>query len=208
MKRKRHQSLGEELANAISHGIGALLSIIGMVLMIIKAQSVGAIVGVTIFGVSAILLYTMSCLYHAFKKDTTVKRVFRRFDHLSIYLLIGGTYLPIFLTVFNYPTNLIFIIIQWAVIATGVTLKSATFKKFSKIHFVLYLILGWSGIAVFKPLWDTSSQAFIWILMGGLSYTIGTIFYGFKVKYSHFIWHLFVLGGTVLHFIAIYLYLI
>lgn len=208
MSKKRHQSLKEELANAISHGIGALLSIVGMVLMIIKANSTKAIVGVTIFGVSAILLYTMSCLYHAFKKDTTVKRVFRRFDHLSIYLLIGGTYLPIFLTVFNYPINIIFIIIQWAVIATGVTLKSARFKKIKKIHFVLYLILGWSGIAVFKPLWEASSQAFIWILMGGLAYTIGTIFYGLKVKYSHFIWHLFVLTGTILHFLAIYLYLI
>lgn len=208
MNKNRKQSLGEELANAISHGIGALLSIVGMVLMIIKADSIKVTIGVLIFGISAILLYTMSSLYHAFKKDTTVKRVFRRFDHLSIYLLIGGTYMPIFLTVFDYPTNLIFIIVQWTVIAIGVTLKSAQFKKFKKIHFVLYLILGWSGIAVFKPLWEASSQAFIWILMGGLAYTIGTIFYGLKVKYSHFIWHLFVLAGTILHFLAIYLYLI
>ena len=96
MNKNRKQSLGEELANAISHGIGALLSIVGMVLMIIKADSIKVTIGVLIFGISAILLYTMSSLYHAFKKDTTVKRVFRRFDHLSIYLLIGGTYMPIF----------------------------------------------------------------------------------------------------------------
>lgn len=208
MNKKYKQSLGEEIANAISHGVGALLSITGMVLMIIKASGKKTITGVTLFGVTAILLYTMSTLYHAFKKDTVVKRVFRRFDHSSIYLLIGGTYLPIFLIVFSFPVNIIFIIIQWAVIVTGITLKSVCFKRFKALHFVLYLILGWSGIAVFNSLLTVSKEAFLWILFGGVSYTIGTIFYGLKVKYSHFIWHLFVLGGTVFHFFAIYLYLL
>lgn len=208
MDKKVKQTLGEEIANAISHGVGALLSIAGMVLMIVKAKGGAATVGVVIFGVSAFILYTMSCLYHSFRKDTKVKRLFRRFDHLSIYLLIGGTYLPIFLIVFDFPLNIIFIILQWSVITLGIVLKSIHFKKFKKLHFVLYLILGWSGIAVFKPLWDTSIEAFFWILFGGISYTVGTIFYALKVKYSHFIWHLFVLGGTILHFFAIYLYLL
>lgn len=208
MDKKHKQSLKEEIANAISHGVGALLSITGMILMIVKANGKKVITGVTLFGVTAIILYIMSSLYHSFKNDTIVKRVFRRFDHLSIYLLIGGTYLPIFLIVFKFPINIIFIIIQWAVIITGVTLKSACFKRFKALHFILYLILGWSGLAAFKPLWDVSREAFLLILLGGFSYTIGTIFYGLKVKYSHFIWHLFVLGGTVLHFFAIYLYLL
>lgn len=208
MSERREQTLGEEIANAISHGIGALLSVAALVLMIVKAKGAAAIVGVTIFGATAIVLYTMSCLYHSFRKDTKVKRLFRRFDHTSIYLLIGGTYLPIFLTVFAFPINIIFVIIQWSVITLGVVLKSVKFKKYKKVHIVLYLILGWSGITVFKPLWDASSEAFMWILMGGICYTIGTIFYALKIKYSHFIWHLFVLAGTILHFFAIYLYLI
>lgn len=208
MGKKVKQTLGEEIANAISHGLGALLSVAGLVLMTVKASGAKAIVGVIIFGATAIILYTMSTLYHSFKKDTKVKRVFRRFDHLSIYLLIGGTYLPIFLTVFNFPINIIFVIIQWTVIALGVILKSVHFKKFQKLHVVFYLILGWSGLAVFKTLWSTSKEAFIWILLGGVSYTLGVVFYALRRKYSHFVWHLFVLGGTTLHFFAIYLHLL
>lgn len=203
------QSLGEEIANAVSHGVGALLAIIGMVLMILKSNSLEATVGVILFATCAFMLYSMSCLYHSFKKDSLVKRIFRRFDYASIYLLIGGTYLPIFLIVFNRPWDMLLIALQWVIIATGITLKSVRFYKFKAIHFVLYLILGWSGIFIFKPLLDLSPQAFWLILAGGVSYTIGTIFYGLKkVKYAHFIWHLFVLGGTILHFFAIYLYLL
>ena len=155
--------------------------------MIIKAQTTEAVVGVSLFGTSAIILYTMSCLYHSFKRESVVKRVFRRFDHASIYLLIGGTYLPVFLIVFKHPIDIYFIVLQWAIIITGVTLKSARFNKFKAIHFILYLILGWSGILVFKPLYQASPEAFYWILAGGVSYTLGTIFYGFrKFKYNHF----------------------
>ncbi|NLN50226.1 MAG: hemolysin III family protein [Acholeplasmataceae bacterium] len=209
MANKRNQTLGEELANAISHGTGALLSIIGMILMIIKAKTAAAIVGVVIFGTTAIILYVMSTLYHSFRSESTTKKVFHRFDHSSIYLLIGGTYLPIYLIVFKYPINIVYIAIQWAVIITGITLKGAQFKKFKTIHFILYIILGWSGIVVFRPIWQTSRAAFYWILAGGISYTIGTIFYGLsKYKYNHFVWHLFVLAGTILHFFAIYLNLL
>ncbi len=209
MNRRNTQSLGEEIANAISHGIGAILSIIGLILMIIKAEGAKAIVGVTIFGASGVILYTMSTLYHSFKKDSVTKRVFRRFDHSSIYLLIGGTYLPIFLLLFSYPTNMILIIIQWTIIVTGISLIGAQFKKFRVIHFIFYLILGCSGITAFNILLSSSYQAFWWILAGGISYTMGAIIYAVRFfKYYHFIWHLFVLGGTVFHFIAIYLYLI
>lgn len=208
MSKRRLQSIGEEIANAISHGIGALLSIVGLILMIIKAEGAKEVVGVTIFGASAIVLYTMSTLYHSFKKDTVTKRVFRRFDHSSIYMLIGGTYLPIYLIVLNFPLNIVLISIQWAVIITGVTLKASLFDKFKKLHFVFYLILGWSGIVVMKPLLEFGVDVFIWIIIGGVCYTIGTIFYGLNKKYGHFIWHLFVLAGTISHFLAIYLHLL
>lgn len=206
---KNKQSIGEEIANAVSHGVGALLALTGLILMIIKAETKVAIVGVTLFGICAFVLYIMSTLYHSFKHKSTTKAVFHRFDHSSIYLLIGGTYLPVFLIVINYPLNIILIIIQWIVIITGISLKGATFNKFNKIHFILYLILGWSGIMVIKPVYNYSLGAFYFILAGGVSYTIGTLFYGFKwFKFSHFIWHLFVIMGTILHFFAVYLYLI
>lgn len=209
MNLPKHQTLGEEIANAVSHGIGALISVAGLVLMIIKAKTTEATIGVILFGASAIILYLMSCLYHSFKRDSTTKKVFRRFDYASIYLLIGGTYLPIFLIVFDTPLDYIYIFIQWAVIITGITLKSVHFYKYTWVHFILYLILGWSGIMIFKPLLDLSVPAFMYILFGGISYTIGTIFYGLrKFKYNHFVWHLFVMGGTILHFFAIYLYLL
>lgn len=208
-KKYTNQTLGEEIANSISHGIGALLAISGMVLMIIKASSIEAIVGVTLFGACAFILYIMSCLYHAFERKSTVKRVFRRFDYASIYLLIGGTYLPIFLIVFKHPWDVVFIVLQWMVIVVGITLKTTKFYEFKGIHMALYLILGWSGIFIFKPLLDLSWQAFTLILAGGVSYTLGVLFYSLKkMKYTHFVWHLFVLGGTILHFFAIYLYLL
>lgn len=209
MEFKNNQSLGEEIANAISHGVGAILSIVALILMVIKAEDAKTIIGVTLFGISGILLYTMSTLYHSFKKDSLVKRIFRRFDHLSIYILIGGTYLPIFLTVFEYPNNMIYIIIQWSIIITGVTLVATQFKKFQIIHFIFYLILGWSGIVAFNTLMSASKPAFYLILAGGISYTFGAIIYAIRgFKYFHFVWHLFVLGGTILHFFAIYLYII
>lgn len=205
----KKQSFGEEIANAISHGIGAILALVGLVLMIVKAETKAAIVGVTLFGISALVLYVMSTLYHSFRSQSKTKAVFHRFDHSSIYLLIGGTYLPVYLIVINYPLNLILIIIQWTVIIIGISLKGATFNKFNKIHFILYLILGWSGIMIIRPVYNFSLGAFYFILAGGVSYTIGTLFYGFKwFKYSHLIWHLFVIMGTILHFFAVYLYLI
>ncbi len=209
MKLPKFQTLGEELANAISHGLGAFLSVLGLILMTLKAKDPFVVTGVVLFGASSIVLYTMSSLYHAFKRDSIVKRVFRRFDHVSIYLLIGGTYLPIYIILFNLPWNLVFIIIQWSVILFGITLKSASFHRFKRVHFVLYLVLGWSGLVVFRPLYLLSVEAFYWIIFGGVSYTLGTLFYQLrKFKYNHFVWHLFVLGGTVLHFFAIYLHLL
>lgn len=209
MKLSKRQTLGEEIANAISHGVGAILSIVGTILMIVKASTPLEIVGVTLFGATGIILYTMSTLYHSFKHESTTKKVFRRFDHLSIYLLIGGTYLPVFLITINYPYNMIFLIVQWTIIITGVTLIAASFNRFRVIHFIFYLILGWSGVIAFRYLLAYSKGAFYFILAGGISYTIGAVIYAIrKFKYYHFIWHLFVLGGTVLHFFAIYLYLL
>jgi hemolysin III len=206
-RRDKTQSLGEELANAISHGVAALLGIVGLVLLLVKSTNTSEYVGSAIFGASIIILYTMSCLYHSFPPGTT-KAVFKRFDHVSIYLLIGGTFAPIFLIALPSPLKWIMLAAQWAIIITGIVLKAVMVYRFQKVHIVLFLLLGWSGVFFMHKL--AAFPYSLWfILAGGVAYSIGVIFYALRpFKYAHFIWHLFVMAGTTLQFFAIYLYLL
>ena len=161
-----------------------------------------------IFGSGMILLYTMSTLYHAFKNGSTVKRVFKRFDHLSIYVLIGSTFAPIFILVIDKPLGWFLLIGQWAIIILGIVLKAVKINKFTYVHLAMYLILGWSGVMFFGPLLTFSPMAFYLILGGGVAYTVGVLFYALHLfKYSHFVWHFFVIFGTAFHFFAVYLFL-
>lgn len=209
MKLNKFQSLGEEIANAISHGVGALFGIIALILMLLKSNTELEVFGSLIFGLSIILLYMMSTLYHAFKKDSAVKRLFKRFDHISIYVLIGGTFAPIFIMIVEKPLGWYFLIAQWSLITLGIVFKAIKINKFLLQHLMLYLLLGWSGLTLVGPLYEYSNYAFYYILAGGLAYTVGVIFYALSkvFRYSHFIWHIFVFLGTLLHFIAIYVYL-
>jgi hemolysin III len=208
MALSKRQSLGEEIANAISHGVAGLLGIAALVLMLIKSSSWLETLSALIFGLGIILLYTMSTLYHAFKNDSKVKRVFKRFDHLSIYVLIGSTYSPIFMLFLPKPLGWYLLAAEWAIIIVGIVLKAVNIHKYTYIHLAMYLILGWSGIFFFKSLYEASPQAFFYILGGGIAYTVGVLFYALHLfKYSHFVWHIFVFIGTFLHFIAIYFYL-
>ena len=141
-KLSKNQSLGEEIANAVSHGLGALLGIAGLVLMLIKSKDGYDVFGSLVFGISMILLYTMSTLYHSFKKDTLVKRIFKRFDHISIYILIGGTFAPIFIIAVDKPMGWVFLIVQWVVIAVGIIFKAVKINRFQVIHLMLFLAFG------------------------------------------------------------------
>ncbi|MGI6771166.1 MAG: PAQR family membrane homeostasis protein TrhA [Acholeplasmataceae bacterium] len=206
-RRDKTQSLGEELANAISHGVAALLGIVGLVLLLVKSTNTSEYVGSAIFGASIIILYTMSCLYHSFPPGTT-KAVFKRFDHVSIYLLIGGTFAPIFLIALPSPLKWIMLAAQWAIIITGIVLKAVMVYRFQKVHIVLFLLLGWSGVFFMHKL-AAFPYSLWYILAGGVAYSIGVIFYALRpFKYAHFIWHLFVIAGTTLQFFAVYLYLL
>lgn len=208
MKILKKQTLGEEIANAVSHGIGALAGIAGIILLLIKSDSTAEIFASIIFGLGMVMLYTMSTLYHSFRSGSTVKKIFQRLDHISIYALIGGTFAPIFILVVQKPLGWILLAIQWTFIILGIVLKAVMIHKFAWVHLILFLVIGWSGLTLVGPLYQVSSQAFYFILFGGISYTVGVIFYVFHLfKYSHFIWHLFVFFGTLLHFIAIYSYL-
>ncbi len=207
-RKSRPQTLGEEIGNAVTHGLGFIAGIVGTILLLVKSNTTPEYVGSAIFGAGMITLYLMSCLYHAFRNDTTVKRIFKRFDHLSIYLLIGGTFAPILLCVIEWPLGLVFFILQWILITIGVVLKAINTQKYHVLHIILYLMLGWSGMFFVGQLISVSPMLFLYVLLGGLAYSIGVIFYASKFKYSHFVWHFFVLAGTVLQFIGIYQYIL
>ena len=206
-------SLSEELLNAISHGLGALFGIVGTVLCIVKAANTGdpwRIVSGSIFGVTVLLLYLMSCLFHALKVNMA-KRVFRVIDHCTIFLLIAGTYTPFTLVTLRGTIGWVLFGIVWGMAVLGITLNAVNLKKFSKISVACYLVMGWAIIAAFQPLAEAlAPQGVSLLIWGGIAYTVGAILYGIgaKVKYFHSVFHFFCLAGTVLHFFAIYLYVL
>ena len=201
------RSVLEEVGNAVTHGVGALLGIAGFVLLLLRSHTATEILSSVIYGLCFILMFLMSCLYHSFKWGTTVKRVWRRFDYISIYLLIGGSFTPLWLLYLGGTPGVIGCIALWAVVITGIVLI-AVFgpEKFRKIHLSLYVILGWCGLFFLpKMIRDGDYTLFAFILGGGLLYTLGIIPFAAKKKGAHFIWHFFVLFGAVAHWFGIYL---
>jgi hemolysin III len=206
--RATDQSIGEEIANSISHGIGAALAIAGLVLLTIRAAQVGGaryIVCSAIFGASAILLYLSSTLYHSLSY-TRAYRVMRSLDHGSIYLLIAGTYTPFTLIGLRGTLGWTLFGIVWACALIGVIFKAFAVGKFAIISTAMYLAMGWAAIFAFKSMYLLLSHpVFALLLAGGVCYTAGIPFYACKRKYMHFIWHLWVLAGTTCHFAAIWI---
>ena len=203
----RHQSSGEEIANSISHGIGFLGAAAITPVLIIAALPLGAIaiVGVSIFGATMMLLYLSSTLYHAFPHSRT-KRIFQIFDHSAIFLLIAGTYTPFTLVVFKGIWGWSLFGCVWALATVGVVFKSIQTPQTGKLSLALYLGMGWMAVLAIKPLWNTlSAMGLFWILAGGIFYSAGVIFFAYdhRIRYSHFVWHLFVLAGTTCHVIAL-----
>lgn len=206
-------TLGEEITNAILHGIGALLSIAALVLCVVFSaihENVYAVVSSCIYGSTLIILYTMSCLYHSFKVNNA-KRVFRIIDHCSIFLLIAGTYTPYALVSLNGALGWTVFGIIWGCAILGIVLNAVDLNKFKKISMFLYITMGWSIIFAFKTLTANIARGGIYLLLaGGIVYTIGAIFYGIgkKHKYMHSVFHFFVLSGSILHFFSILLYVL
>jgi len=199
------RSILEEIGNAITHGVGALLSIAGFVLMLIKSDSGLDIMASCFYGISLIMMFLMSCLYHSYRCGSKVKRLWRRFDYSSIYLLIGGTFAPFYLIYWGNVKGIVLFCIQWALIATGITLVGVFGPgRFRWVHFTLYFVIGWSAI-MFIPDWFTNNKSILWsILAGGIIYTVGMIPFIKDTKGAHFIWHIFVLIGAMAHWFAIY----
>ena len=206
-------SLGEEITNAILHGIGALLAIAALALCVVFSaihHNPYAVVSSCLYGSTLIILYTMSCLYHSLKVNNA-KRFFRIIDHCSIFLLIAGTYTPLTLVSLNGPIGWTLFGIIWGVSILGIILNAIDLNKYKVISMILYIMMGWAIIFTFPRLLKVIDMAGIYLLVaGGIVYTIGAIFYGVgkKIKYMHSVFHFFVLAGSILHFFAILLYVI
>lgn len=206
----RQQGLGEEIANAVSHGLGCVLGVAGLVLMLIRAvseQSALAIGCAIVYGMSLIILYGVSGTYHALPGGK-VKSLFRVFDHCSIYLLILGSYVPVALLLVGGKVGWALCLVNGACAGLGIFLNCLSVSRWEKVSLCLYVIMGWSVIFAIKPVFSAMPWPGIMLLsLGGIMYTVGIVFYKANgIRYMHFVWHLFVLAGSIIQFLAIYLY--
>lgn len=201
-------TIGEEIFNSVTHGVGALVSVVGLFFLMAKAlptHDFMTIVACAIFGVSLIVLYLMSCLYHAIQNNKA-KAILRKFDHSSIFILISGSYMPFLLITLKDNSYSIWIAaILWICTIVGCILNAISVAKFEKICMVLYIVMGWSAILVLKDIiMALPTGGLILLILGGLAYTGGIFFYkANKIRYMHSIWHLFVLAGSILHYFCV-----
>lgn len=206
--KERIQSKSEEIVNTVTHAAGVLLILLFFPLLFAAAmQKVNASMlwSIFIFGFGMLMAYLASTFYH-FIQHEAVKYKLRIWDHIGIFLLIGGTYTPIVCKYTDTTTTVYFLSVMWLLITVGSILKIFFTGKYDKLSTLIYLFLGWMVVFIIQPLRENMpTEVFLWILAGGLFYTVGVIFYRWhSLKYHHGIWHLFVLAGTALQFVAIY----
>ncbi len=210
VKVRKNFSLGEEIANAVAHGVGALLAIAGMVLLIVKGavNQRGALYLVTVilYAFTLLFLFVNSTLYHALIAGKA-KNVYERFDHLSIYLLIAGTYMPFCLISVGGALGIVAASLLWALALLGVIFKAIWIDKLVTVHTIIFLTMGWAILIFAERLIQSIGMNGFWLLAyGGIAYSVGTLFFIFSwFKYHHFIWHCFVVFGALFHFFAVYL---
>ena len=200
-------SVAEEIFNSLTHGVGMLLSIAGLVVLVAFAVLYGDnwhIVSFSIFGGTLIVLYGASTLYHSFT-NPTVKKIFKKLDHSAIFLLIAGTYTPFVLVSIRGTWGWSLFGVIWALAVVGITMKFVNIFKFQKLSMALYIFMGWLGVLAAKQLVNGVPLAsLILLVVGGLSYSTGVIFYAAKrLPFNHAIWHVFVLAGSVSHYFSV-----
>jgi hemolysin III len=207
--RHRPQTLGEEIANSVSHGVGFLAAVATLPVLVISARSQGAaaVVGAAIFGATVGLLYLFSTLYHAIGSNRA-KQVLRILDHAAIYLLIAGTYTPFTLGVLRGAWGWTLFGLIWGLAVIGIFLKSVRGIRYPRLSTAVYLAMGWLVLVAAKPLLiNVPASGLFWLAAGGVAYTAGVGFYAAnRMRYAHFVWHLFVLAGTACHFVAVLRY--
>jgi len=204
------ESLWEEVANSLSHGAGLVAALVATPFLITEAASRGSgafLVGASVFAATVLLLYLGSTLYHALPVGRA-KRVFRVVDHCAIYLLIAGTYTPFTLGVLFGVWGWSLLVLVWSLAAIGITLEVSGGPRHPALSLVLYLAMGWLVVVAIRPLsLHLPAAGLIWLIAGGLAYTLGVVFYTAKgLRFAHLVWHLFVLAGTFCHFTAVRYY--
>jgi len=206
----RTQSIKEEFANSLSHGIGLMAALAAVPVLVVTAVQRGSpagILGASVFAVTVVLLYTVSTLYHAIP-SSRAKQLLKILDHSAIFLLIAGTYTPFSLGVLRGPWGWTLFGIVWGLAFAGMALAVIGRARYQKLSVCLYLLMGWLGLIVIKPLWfNMPAWGFFWLVAGGITYTTGVAFFVAKnIRYNHFVWHLFVIAGTACHFVAVIWY--
>jgi hemolysin III len=210
--RPTHPRRGEEIASALTHGLGAAASIAGLAVLATVAATRGDawhVVSVSIFGATLVLLYTASTLYHGLPLGRA-KAVFRVLDHSAIYLLIAGTYTPFALVSLRGPWGWSVLGVIWGCAVVGIVLRTAFGARWPVARVVLYVAMGWAGVVAIRPMVAAvPATGLILVALGGLAYTFGIVFYGWRrLPYHHAVWHLFVLAGSALHYFAVLLYVV
>ena len=205
-------SLGEEIANSITHGIGVVLAIAALVILTVFSVAYGNtwhIVSVSVYGTTLILLYTASTLYHSIQ-NPRVKSILRILDHSAIYLLIAGTYTPFTLVNLRGSWGWWLFGVIWGFAVLGVVFKMSFMRHWRTVSLGLYIGMGWAVVVAIKPLIaSVSASGIVFLLLGGLAYMVGILFYGWKkMKFHHAVWHIFVLTGSILHFFAVLFYVL
>lgn len=204
-------SVNEEVANTITHALGMVLGVVGLVLLVTKSLEHQAdsltLASMTIYGSSMILLFLASTLYHAIPYPKA-KRALKTFDHCAIYLLIAGSYTPFLLVSLRTPLAIGLMVVIWAIALVGIVMKVAFVYRFKRLSLVTYLLMGWlSLIVIYQLAAHLSPEGLTLLAAGGVIYSLGVIFYVAKrIPYNHAIWHVFVLAGCACHFLAIYLF--
>ncbi len=207
------QSPGEEIANSVSHGVGLLAAVAAAPILIVGAVQRGGatgVIGASVFAFTVGLLYLTSVLYHALpaNRANRAKQVFQVLDHGAIFLLIAGTYTPFTLGVLRGAWGWSLLGLVWSLALVGVVLKATSGVRYPRLSMSLYLAMGWLILIAIKPLWLLMpTEGILWLLAGGIAYTAGAAFYAAeRLRYNHFVWHLFVLAGTACHFVAVLRY--
>jgi len=208
---ERAQCRAEEFANGVSHAVGLLAAVAASPVLIVSAvqrDGPAGIVGASVFAFTMVLLYLISTLYHTSARNKATKRVFHVLDHSAIFLLIAGTYTPFTLGVLRGAWGWTLFGLIWGIAAVGVVFKSIGGVRYRRLSTILYLAMGWLVIIAVKPLWlNMPSWGLFWLLAGGAAYTAGVGFYAAKrIRFAHFVWHLFVIAGTACHCIAVLRY--
>jgi hemolysin III len=205
------QSIGEEIANSVTHGVAAACSVAALAILVVSAAMRGDawhVVSCAIFGVTLILLYLASTLYHALPVGKA-KLVFRILDHASIYLLIAGTYTPFTLVTLRGAWGWSLFGVVWTLAVAGVVFQSLLIGRLPALSTSVYVLMGWAVVIAFRPLLHALPWGgVLWLAAGGLSYTLGVFFFVSKSKFAHMVWHLFVIAGSACHFFAVFFYVI